>query len=57
MLEKHHFEEWSRMMAAEYKDEVQPTAPVTFIDRAFVERFIEDSQALINETFWRYEHE
>jgi len=57
MLEKHHFEEWSRMMAAEYKEETQPTVPVTFIDRAFVERFIEDSQKLINETFWRYEHE
>lgn len=56
-LEKHHFEEWSRMMAAEYKDEIRPTAAVTFIDRAFVERFIEDSQQLLNETFRRYEHE
>ena len=56
-LEKHHFETWSHMMAEEYRTQEGPTDPVVFIDRPFVERFIEDSQKLINDTFRRYEHE
>ena len=57
MLEKTHFEQWCRMMVDQYKAHQKPEDPVVFIDRPFVERFIEDSQSLLNETFRRYEHE
>ena len=57
MLEKHHFEQWCRMMVDQYKAHQMPKDPVVFIDRTFVERFIEDSQSILNETFRRYEHE
>lgn len=54
MLEKTHFEQWCRMMVDEYKEHQAPTEPVVFIDRAFVEKFIEDSQKLLNDTYGRY---
>ena len=57
MLEKHHYEEWCRMMVDQYKNHRKPTEPVRFIDQAFVENFIEDSQPLLSETFRRYVHE
>lgn len=57
ILERQHFEKWCRMMVDQYKAHQPPEDPVRFIDRAFVERFIEDSQQLLNDTFRRYEHE
>lgn len=56
-LLKEHFEKWCRMMVDQYREHVRPLDPVQFIDRAFVERFIEDAQKLLNETYGRFEHE
>lgn len=56
-LMKEHFEKWRRMMADQYKVRNRTIDPIQFIDRAFVERFIEDSQKLLNETYGRFEHE
>ena len=57
MLSREVFEAWKRMMVDEYKQHTEPTKPIVFIDRAYVEKFIEDSQKLLNETYRRYEHE
>lgn len=56
-LPHYAFDEWRKMMVEEYRTQRRPTGPVRLIDRAFVERFIEDSQQLLNDTYGRYEHE
>lgn len=57
MLSAYAFDEWRKMMAESYRNQKRSIDPVTFIDRAFVERFIDDCQVLFNETYWRYKHE
>ncbi len=56
-LLKEHFEKWTRMMVDQYKEHVKSEIPVVFIDRNFVETFIEDAQALLNDVYGRFQHE
>lgn len=57
LLEQQHFDAWRHMMADQYRNHETPEAPVQFIDRKFVEQFIEDSQSIFDEVYGRYEHE
>lgn len=57
MLSKEIYDKWCRMMVDEYKEHEKPTDPVVFIDRAYVEKFMEDAQQLLEETYRRYINE
>lgn len=57
LLEKKHFDGWRHMMAEQYRNHNTPEKPVQFIDRAYVEKFIDDSQNIFNEVYGRYKHE
>ena len=57
MLSGEVFDGWKHMMADQYRNHEEPEEPAKYIDRAYVEKFIDRAQQLLNDTYGRYEHE
>lgn len=57
LLTRHELEEWKRMMVASYRGECPKHDPVRYIDRGYVESFIDDCQEMIEQVYGRHEHE
>lgn len=57
LLTDYEIDEWRRMMAASYRGECPKSDPVKYINREYVEAFIEDSQLWLNEIWRRFLNE
>lgn len=57
LLTKDEIEAWKVQMTEAYRGECPKKAPVRFIDRAFVLRFVEQCQPLLDEVWRRHEDE
>ena len=57
LLTHYELDEWRKMMVDSYRGECPKHEPVRYIGREYVERFLDDCQALFDETYWRFEHE
>lgn len=57
LLTQYEIDEWRRQMVERYRGECPRNAPVRFIDRAFAESFLQESQPLLNDVWRRFENE
>lgn len=57
LLTQYELQQWQRQMVAAYRGECPKHEPVRWIDREFVDAFIDDSQELLNKIWGRHEHE
>lgn len=58
LLSFYELDEWRKMMVDNYRSGCPPTNdPVRFINREYVEEFIEECQDFLDETYGRYENE
>ena len=54
LLTRVEFEQWKRDMLICYRGECPKNDPVKYIDRAYIEEFVRDAQAMLNEVYGRF---
>lgn len=57
LLTYYELDEWRKMMTASYRGECPRHDPVHYIDRDYIESFLNDCQEVFDETYGRYLHE